>query len=444
MGRIVETYPLTSEVTNPPVIYALFEIVSKGDGKTFEWTPGDAIQIMPENDAGEVDAILELLGLSGSEPFLPPWDPSVKDSFFPAAPVYRQMRFPSLTSSASGGAASAGSGAANPPPLTVREVLLRHLSLKVHNKEVCNMMAKYITDPAHRAELARASPGANGPGSPTAASPPSATFGSPSSGSSRRDIHLIDLLQQIKESVRLVPFRGFVESLPALQPRSYSITTAPLALPNHIGIAFKVTSRGVCTNWLLRMCELASEQRTVVELPMKLRSTPEFRLPRDVSTPMVLVGPGTGVAPFLSFLAHREALKAAGKAPAGGGGDIHLYFGCRSKYHDFLFQEELEAWERSGVLHGLHAAFSQDANGGAWFGGLYVQDLLRESGPDICRMVLEGGGHVYVCGDASSMARDVNQVLVDILVEFRGMSPPDAARFLKDMAEQDRYQLSIY
>jgi sulfite reductase alpha subunit-like flavoprotein len=240
------------------------------------------------------------------------------------------------------------------------------------------------------------------------------------------------------------PFRALVETLRPLQPRYYSLASAALHDPQHFSFAFRlVAPRGVCTSWLHRLCAAHARGEEVV-LQVGLRTAPEFRLPPSDATPIVMIGPGTGVTPFISFLEHRLALLAQPDAAGRALGEAHLFFGAKNSAEDFLFEEELEYFCEHGALQQLHTAFSQEASGGNWFGGFYVQDRLWEFGLHLAALMRDHGAHVYVCGDAQSMAQDVHRVLLEVLVEYGGMVVEQARAYLVEMQKAGRYQRDIW
>jgi len=151
-------------------------------------------------------------------------------------------------------------------------------------------------------------------------------------------------------------------------------------------------------------------------LPIFISKNPDFRLPQNPTTPLVMVGPGTGLAPFRSFILQRlleqqqqQSSAAAGDAAAAVG-PMHLFFGCRRRDQDFLYGQQLEAWHDSGAIN-LHTAFSREGPQ-----KVYVQQRLREVGGEVWRL-MEAGGHFYVCGDAGSMAGAVEATLLDIIAQ---------------------------
>lgn len=155
-----------------------------------------------------------------------------------------------------------------------------------------------------------------------------------------------------------------------------------------------------------------------------------FRIPEDPDVPMIMVGPGTGIAPFLGFLQERQADSAKGKN--------WLFFGDRNRESDYVYQDELERFEKDGYLHRLDLAFSRDQSN-----KIYVQDRMRENGAEIYAQ-LEEGGHFYVCGDATRMAKDVEETLREIVVTHGGMTEQQAGDYLFKMRKDRRYLKDVY
>ncbi len=154
-----------------------------------------------------------------------------------------------------------------------------------------------------------------------------------------------------------------------------------------------------------------------------------FRLP-EPDRPIILIGPGTGGAPFRAFLAEREATGARGRN--------WLFFGERSFEHDFLYQVDWLAWRKSGLLTRMDAAFSRDQEH-----KIYVQHRLLERGAEIWSW-LEDGAYVYVCGDAAHMAPDVHGALLEVIGQHGGHNPDAAAEYLQQLQRSRRYQRDVY
>ena len=188
--------------------------------------------------------------------------------------------------------------------------------------------------------------------------------------------------------------------------------------------------KGVCTSWFKTKVPTESY---VPQVPIFVRHT-TFRLPVKHDTPVLMVGPGTGLAPFRCFLQERAHHKSNGTAV----GDTILYFGCRSRTQDYLYEEELNEYVASGVITQLHLAFSRDQEQ-----KIYVTHLLRENLADVWELV-KRGGYVYVCGDAKNMAKDVNEILLSALTTHGGKTNEQATNFLKSLSNKGKYQVDVW
>ncbi|WLW51644.1 bifunctional nitrate reductase/sulfite reductase flavoprotein subunit alpha [Streptomyces sp. YU58] len=217
-----------------------------------------------------------------------------------------------------------------------------------------------------------------------------------------------------------------------LQPRLYSISSSPLVDPHLISLTVSVVRYenlhgrprgGVCSPFL-------ADAEPGTEVPVFVQRSPHFRPPADASTPMVMVGPGTGVAPFVGFLQERRAL--------GHPAPNWLFFGEQHRATDFYYEDELSALLDEGTLDRLDTAFSRDQRN-----KVYVQDRMREHGPELWRR-LQDGAHFYVCGDASRMAKDVDRALRDIAVTHGGLDETEASAWLKQLAAAKRYVRDVY
>ncbi|MFT4081894.1 MAG: bifunctional nitrate reductase/sulfite reductase flavoprotein subunit alpha [Nocardioides sp.] len=223
----------------------------------------------------------------------------------------------------------------------------------------------------------------------------------------------------------------WLEVLRPLQPRLYSISSSPLADPTEVQLTVSAvrytydgqTRLGVCSTFLADRGEAA-------EVPIFVQPTSHFRPPSDPGTPMIMVGPGTGVAPFRGFLAERRAL--------GHPGRNWLFFGERNSTTDFYYRDELEALAEDGFLTRLSVAFSRDQRT-----KVYVQDRMREQAAQLWDW-LQDGAHFYVCGDASRMAKDVDAALIDVARQAGGLSPEGAVEYVKELASAQRYVRDVY
>jgi sulfite reductase (NADPH) flavoprotein alpha-component len=222
----------------------------------------------------------------------------------------------------------------------------------------------------------------------------------------------------------------FVSLLRPLAPRLYSIASSLHATPDEAHLTVSVTEfdtpqgkrQGLVSGMLA-----ALEEGSVV--PVYLQRNTAFRLPES-DRPIIMIGPGTGVAPFRAFVAEREAMGARGRN--------WLFFGERSFEHDFLYQVDWLGWRKSGLLTRMDVAFSRDQEH-----KIYVQHRLQERGSEIWSW-LQDGAYVYVCGDASRMAADVHAALLQIIEKHGGQSRDDAAEYLQQLQRSRRYQRDVY
>ncbi|MEV0481345.1 bifunctional nitrate reductase/sulfite reductase flavoprotein subunit alpha [Streptomyces sp. NPDC050508] len=239
----------------------------------------------------------------------------------------------------------------------------------------------------------------------------------------------VDVLAEHPVRASAVEWAGVLKRL---QPRLYSISSSPLVDPHSVSLTVSVVRYenldgrprgGVCSPFL-------ADADAGTEVPVFVQRSPHFRPPADPSTPMVMVGPGTGVAPFVGFLQERQAL--------GHPAPNWLFFGEQHRATDFYYEEELTALLAEGALDRLDTAFSRDQRA-----KVYVQDRMREHGPELWHWLQEGA-HFYVCGDASRMAKDVDRALRDIAVAHGGLDETEAAAYVKQLAAAKRYVRDVY
>ena len=344
-----------------------FEISLEGSGLTYE--VGDSMAIYPTNDPDLVAEILEALAASGDE--------EIKGN--------------------RGG------------PTTLREGLLRDYSIT----QVTPKFLKTI------AERASAAPLLNELLEPER----------------KHDLEtylwgleVIDFLVE-HPSINLEP-QEFVALLPKLQPRLYSIASSLKASPSAVHFIVDIvkyrshgrTRKGVCSTFLADRCS---------DSPAPIFPTvSKFRLPEDGDAPIIMVGPGTGVAPFRAFLQERQAIGARGKT--------WLFFGSQREKSDFFYKADFEKFMADGFLMRLDTAFSRDQAH-----KIYVQDRMMESSGEIWKW-LEEGAHFYVCGDARRMAKDVDAALRQIVQQQSGKNAEEANKYVENLKSEKRYKRDVY
>ncbi len=231
--------------------------------------------------------------------------------------------------------------------------------------------------------------------------------------------------------VRFTPAE-FTALLPKLTPRLYSISSSPKAHPGEVHLTVAIVRydshgrpcKGVCSSFL---AERAGEN---IPVPVFVQASHGFRLPTDPSVPIIMIGPGTGVAPFRAFLEERRAIGATGKN--------WLFFGDQKRASDFLYADELEAFRTGGHLARLDTAFSRDQTE-----KIYVQHRMLEAAREFWSW-LEAGAHVYVCGDAKRMAADVDAALHQVIQTAGGRTLEQAADYVQKLRHEKRYQRDVY
>lgn len=238
----------------------------------------------------------------------------------------------------------------------------------------------------------------------------------------------VDLLAEL-------PVRASVEEwlavLKPLQPRLYSISSSPKESPSEVHLTVSpvrynfqgVPRRGVCSTYL-------ADRSPGDEIAIYVRTARHFRPPSDPHTPMIMIGPGTGIAPFRGFLQERRAL--------GHTGPNWLFFGEQHAATDFYYREEIEQMRADGFLTELDLAFSRDQRD-----KVYVQHLMRKRGAQLWRW-LQDGAQLYVCGSAVPMAKDVDHALCDIAAEHGNLEPGAAAAYVQSLSAEKRYHRDVY
>lgn len=241
---------------------------------------------------------------------------------------------------------------------------------------------------------------------------------------------VVDLLKAHSDvSFSVEQFLGLSKSLAA---RAYSISSSINKHDNEVhltigSVRYNSNDRdhnGVCSTYLADVANVGDEVMCYFS-PNK-----NFAVPEDTNLPIIMVGPGTGIAPFRAFLEERESSKAAG--------ENWLFFGDRNQACDFIYQDELEAWQESGLLNRLDLAFSRDQKE-----KIYVQDRMLENGAEMYAW-LEKGAYFYICGDAYRMAKDVDKALHTLIAEHGGKSAEEAENYVNDLKKQKRYVRDVY
>ncbi|MFD0677261.1 MULTISPECIES: assimilatory sulfite reductase (NADPH) flavoprotein subunit [unclassified Paenibacillus] len=341
------------------------------EGSNLQYEPGDSLGVYPENHPRLVDELIEAMGWKAEE----------------------------LVSINKNG-----------DKLPLREALLRHYEITVLTKPLLEQAAK-LTSSNGLEELLQAG----------------------HEQELRAYLNERDLLDLVQDySLKGVSAGEFVAILRKIPARLYSIASSSKAFPDEVHItvrAVRYETRGrerygVCS------VQLAERIQSGDTLPVYIQSNSNFKLPESADTPIIMIGPGTGVAPFRAFLGEREETGAAGKT--------WLFYGDQHFSTDFLYQTEWQRWLKQGVLTRMDVAFSRDTDK-----KVYVQHRMLEKSRELYQWLQEGAS-VYICGDEKKMAHDVHAALTTIIEQEGKFSPEEAAEYLTRMQQQKRYQRDVY
>src|SRR5690625_1892135 len=340
------------------------------EGSNLEFEPGDSLAIYPENDLALVDSLIGGMGWDAEE----------------SIPLKDDVTLP------------------------LQEALRRHYEITVLTKPLLQKIA-LLTSSNRLKEL----------------------LDSEQADALKEYLYGRDLLDVVRDfGPWNVPADEFVSILRKIPARQYSIASSFKANPDEVHLTIGTVRyeshgrdrAGVCSE----QCAVRTEPGDT--LPVYIQRNDNFKLPADPDTPLIMIGPGTGIAPFRSFLEEWEEIEAEG--------NTWLFFGDQHFVTDFLYQIEWEKWLEEGVLTRMDAAFSRDTNK-----KVYVQQRLLERSQELYQW-LEEGAVIYVCGDEKHMAADVHATLLTILENEGGMSPEKATDYLADLQKQSRYQRDVY
>jgi sulfite reductase (NADPH) flavoprotein alpha-component len=350
-----------------------FSVSLVGSGLTYKC--GDSLGVFPTNNPLTVTAVLKAAGFTGDE----------------------QVTIPKDTG-----------------PIPLLQALSKRLSLNGPTYKFAQLLHDRVTDAGEKARLA-------------------AAIGEVDPEKKKAWMEQREFLDLFEEhpSAQLGA-QEFIELLRKLMPRLYSISSAPSKYPYEIHLTVAVVRyetngrprEGVCSSYLSERARLNEP-----EVPVFVADS-HFGLPADDSIPVIMVGPGTGVAPFRSFVMDRATRGAKGKN--------WLFFGDQRKESDFLYADEWAGYLQSGLLTRLDLAFSRDQPA-----KIYVQDRMRENAAELWQW-LQSGAYFYVCGDAKRMAKDVDAALHAIVAEQGGLTPEAAVDWVKQFKKDGRYQRDVY
>jgi sulfite reductase (NADPH) flavoprotein alpha-component len=247
------------------------------------------------------------------------------------------------------------------------------------------------------------------------------------------DAATLDVMAALQKFSGVRPHpEAFVEALEPLQPRLYSISSSHNATPGKLSLTVDCVRYVVGKRRRLGLASifLAERIKPGDKVKVYIQKAHSFALPQDPKVPIIMIGPGTGIAPFRAFLLDRKATGAPGKN--------WLFFGHQRSSCDFFYGDELNAMKTAGLLTRLSLAWSRDGDK-----KFYVQDRMREVGRELWSWLAEGA-NVYICGDAKRMAKDVERALVDIVAQHGARSTDEAVSFVGELKKKGRFQQDVY
>jgi sulfite reductase (NADPH) flavoprotein alpha-component len=247
------------------------------------------------------------------------------------------------------------------------------------------------------------------------------------------DASTLDVLAALEKFSGIRPdAEAFIEALDPLQPRLYSIASSPRVDPERLALCVDAVRYPINGRTRLGVAStfLGERLRPGDKIKVYVQKAQHFGLPADPSIPIIMIGPGTGIAPFRAFLHERMAAKAPGPN--------WLFFGHQHSSYDFFYEDELTGLKAAGVLTRLSLAWSRDGSE-----KFYVQDRMRQVGRELWAWIAEGA-HIYVCGDAKRMARDVEGALVEIVAAHGARTTDEAIAFVANLKKADRLQQDVY
>ncbi len=346
-------------------------------GSGLRYKAGDSLGVFASNRVEDVAEIIQRLGATGDEP---------------VSPAMLKLA----------------------APVSLREALTTRLALAGPTAKIVNTLATKAVEPGEKARLAALL-------APEAKEQLTAYLA---------EREYVDLLAEFP-SARLTP-QELVDHMRKLMPRLYSIASSSRVYPEevHLTVAivrYQTNGRqraGVCSTFLADRVQVG-----ITPAPVFV-SDSHFGPPEDGAKDAIMVGPGTGIAPFRAFVQDRIASGAAGRN--------WVFFGDQHRATDYLYEEEWNAWLAAGRVQRVDLAFSRDQAQ-----KIYVQDRMRENAAELWAWI-QAGGHFYVCGDAKRMAKDVDLALHEIIAQQGGLEPAAAADYVKQMKKDKRYMRDVY
>lgn len=370
-GRITENRVLTKPGSGKETRHFVVSLAGSG----LHYKAGDSLGVFPTNRAAEVDEILHLLGATGAEPVL----------------------LPKATET-----------------ISLREALTSKLALNSPTSKILNTFLAKTADAGEKAKLA----GLLAPESKEVLS------------AFLDERAYVDLLAEFPGTK--LTAQELVDHLRKLMPRLYSIASSSRVFPTEIHLTVSIVRyetnhrerHGVCSTFMADRVQVGT-----TPVPVFV-SHSHFGPPENGATDCIMVGPGTGIAPFRAFVQDRVASGATGRN--------WVFFGDQKKVTDFLYEDEWNDYVAKGQVNRLDLAWSRDQ-----ITKVYVQDRMRENAAELWSWI-KGGASFFVCGDAKRMAKDVDATLHEVIAQQGGMTPEQAVDYVKQMKKDKRYQRDVY
>jgi len=406
------------QLSSPGALKTTLEINLDLSDSEFEYNPGDTVGVYCTNNAEEVKELLKRLGLEGKE----------------NVPIQLNMKHELASLNSASKSKYEIPSHLPTSPTTLRYVLQHCCEIRsVPKKGLVRMLAEHTS---HDGEKRRLLELCSSQGSDDYTTLIRQT-----------NVNVLDLLNSFSSCHP--PIASLLEHWPRLLSRPYSLSSSPLK-GRTASFVFNVLQftaeegrtyerKGVATGQL----EEAAEEMNIQEdcykkLSFCSRPNNGFKLPPSVETPLILIGPGTGVAPFIGFLAHREEQLKLN--PTDTFGPIWLFFGCRTKDKDYLYKTELEKWHSSGVLTRLLVCFSRESVAPQ---PKYVQDLICQHETQVAKLISKGAV-IYVCGDEKNMAKDVMKAVTNAIQNVHNVSTEEATKTVFQLQKDKRYLQDIW
>ncbi|VDH92943.1 methionine synthase reductase [Mytilus galloprovincialis] len=430
MARVTSSSVLTKE----EAVKKTLCLKLNTEKKMMEYLPGDSISVVVENDVNEIEALLKRLNV------LKCADTTCSLTVIEGT----KKKNPSVPSHI-------------PPLCTLRHIFTTCVDIREPPKKALfRVLVEYTSDQGQKRRIQELC-------SKQGAAEYTQFVRQPS-------LSLMDILNAFPSCIP--PVERLLEHLPRLQPRPYSVCSSPLVNPGIIEIVFNVINipvgegrsyhrNGVCTGMLDKITQnvqikgafqedrdddlsntlekLAINDK--IQVPIFTRTNQHFHMSDDLSIPIIMVGPGTGVAPFVGFLRHRQALRKDMSDPELYG-NTWLFYGCRHEKSDYIYRKELEDFQSTGILSQLCVCFSRDNQ--LQISPQYVQDNIRNNSTELSILIMEKNATVFVCGDAKNMAKDVNEAFVSVIQSYKGCTAEEAKIELMKMRLHKRYLEDVW